>query len=68
MPKSSFEVELIIEEQARCAVSEAVASARIEGYVIDSESETLCMKLAEGSITQSEYIQRILELSKAILA
>lgn len=55
-------------EQARRAVSEAVASARIEGYVIDSESETLCMKLAEGNITQSEYIQQILELSKAILA
>ena len=55
-------------EQARRAVSEAVASARIEGYMIDSESETLCMKLAEGSITQSEYIQRILELSKAVFS
>lgn len=53
-------------EQARRAVSEAVASARIEGYVIDSESKTLCMKLAEGSITQSEYIQRILELSTVV--
>ena len=55
-------------EQARRAVSEAVASARIEGYMIDSESETLCMKLAEGSITQSEYIQQILEMSKAVFS
>lgn len=55
-------------EQARRAVSEAMASARIEGYVIDSDSETLCMKLAEGSITQSEYIQRILEMSKAVFS
>lgn len=55
-------------EQARRAVSEAVASARIEGYVIDSESETLCMELAEGSITQSEYIQQILEMSTAVFS
>ena len=57
-----------IEDQNHRAVSEAVASARIEGYVIDSESETLCMKLAEGSITQLEYIQQILEMSKAVFS
>ena len=56
-------------EQARRAVSAAVVSARIEGYnVIDSESETLCMELAEGSITQSEYIQQILEMSTAVFS
>ena len=57
-----------IEEQNRSAVSEAVASAKIEGYLIDPESEALCMKLADGSITQAEYIQQILELSKAVLS
>ena len=56
------------EEQDRRAVSEAVASARIEGYVIDAESETLCLKLAEGKITHSEYFQQILEMSKAVFS
>ena len=54
------------EQQNRSAVSEAVASARIEGYTIDAESETLCMKLAEGSFTLAEYIQQVLEMSKAV--
>lgn len=59
---------MITEEQNRNAVSEAVASAKIEGYMIDPKSKALCMKLAEGSITQAEYIQQILELSKAVLS
>lgn len=56
------------EEQNRTAVAEAVASARIEGYEIDADTEALCMKLAEGLITQAEYIHRVLELSKAVFS
>lgn len=57
-----------IEEQNRSAVSEAVASARIEGYMIDPESEALCMKLVEGRFTQAEYIQQILVFSEALIS
>lgn len=48
------------------AVKEAVASSRIEGYEIDSESIDLCLMLAEGRITQSEYIMRVLQMSEAV--
>lgn len=50
------------------AVAEAVASAKIEGYEIDAETEALCTKLAEGVITQAEYVHRIMELSKAVFS
>ena len=49
------------------AVKEAVASSRIEGYEIDMESEKLCMMLAEGIITQTEYISRVLQMSEAVI-
>ena len=50
------------------AVKEAVASSRIEGYEIDPESEKLCMMLAEGIISQEEYIAQVLQMSKAVIA
>ena len=50
------------------AVAEAVASAKIEGYDIDSQTEELCMMLAEGLISLEEYIGRVLKMSEAISA
>ena len=48
------------------AVKEAVASSVIEGYEIDPETIDLCMLLAEGKITQAEYIMRVLQMSEGV--
>ena len=45
------------------AVAEAVASARIEGYDIDEQTENLCIMLAEGMISMEEYIDQILGMA-----
>ena len=45
------------------AVAEAVASARIEGYDIDQQTENLCIMLAEGMISMEEYIDQILGMA-----
>ena len=50
------------------AVKEAVASSIIEGYEIDPETIDLCMLLAEGKITQAEYILRVLQMSEGVKA
>ena len=50
------------------AVKEAVASSVIEGYEIDQETIDLCMLLAEGKITQAEYIMRVLQMSEGVKA
>ena len=50
------------------AVAEAVASARIEGYDIDEQTENLCIMLAEGMISMEEYIEQVLKMSEAVLA
>ena len=48
------------------AVAEAIASARIEGYEIDSQTESLCVMLAEGLITLGDYIGQVLKMSESI--
>ena len=48
------------------AVAEAIASARIEGYEIDSQTESLCVMLAEGLITLEDYIGQVLKMSESI--
>ncbi len=54
-----------VEEQIKYdAVTEAMASANIEGYEIDSQSENLCMMLSEGLITLDEYIGLVLKMSE----
>ena len=50
------------------AVAEAVASAKIEGYEIDEETENLCVMLAEDRIFLEEYIGQVLKMSEAISA
>ena len=45
------------------AVAEAVASARIEGYDIDQQTENLCIMLAEGMISMEEYVDQILGMA-----
>ena len=54
------------EEWYGYAVKEAVASNLIEGYTTDADSEALCMQVLSGSLSQEEYIQAILEMSKAV--
>lgn len=48
------------------AVAEAIASARIEGYEIDSQTESLYVMLAEGLITLEDYIGQVLKMSESI--